>query len=47
MQRSNAHLARIEDDAREAIGDAALKDVLEELIGTMGDETQKLTASRR
>ena len=47
MQRSNAHLARIEDDAREAIGVAALEDVLEELVGEIRDETQTLTASRR
>ncbi len=47
MQRSNAHLARIEDHAGEAVGIAALEDVLEELVGEIRDETQKLTAARR
>jgi len=40
MQRSGAHLARVEDDAGETIGVAALEDVLEELVGEIRDETQ-------
>jgi CBS domain containing-hemolysin-like protein len=40
-------LARIEDDADEPIGAAALEDVLEELVGEIRDETQKLIAGRR
>ena len=47
MQRSNAHLARVHDHAGEAVGVAALEDVLEELVGEIRDETQKLTAARR
>ena len=38
MQRSGAHLARVEDQDGEAIGVVALEDVLEELVGEVRDE---------
>jgi CBS domain containing-hemolysin-like protein len=38
MQRSGAHLARVEDGAGEALGVVALEDALEELVGEIRDE---------
>lgn len=42
MQRSNAHLARVHDTDGSVLGVAALEDVLEELVGEIRDETQRL-----
>ena len=44
MQRSNAHLARVQDGNGEILGVAALEDVLEELVGEIRDESQRLAA---
>ncbi len=44
MQRSNAHLARVEDETGATVGVAALEDVLEELVGEIRDESQRLVA---
>ena len=44
MQRSNAHLARVHDTNGRVLGVAALEDVLEELVGEIRDETQRLAA---
>jgi CBS domain containing-hemolysin-like protein len=41
MQRANAHLARVEEGGR-ALGVVALEDVLEELVGEIRDEAQRL-----
>ena len=41
MQRSRAHLARVEDEDGEAIGVVALEDVLEELVGEVRDEATR------
>ena len=42
MQRSNAHLARVQDADGIVLGVAALEDVLEELVGEIRDEAQRL-----
>jgi CBS domain containing-hemolysin-like protein len=44
MQRSNAHLARVHDADGGVLGVAALEDVLEELVGEIRDESQRLAA---
>ena len=44
MQRSNAHLARVSDADDQVLGLAALEDVLEELVGEIRDESQRLAA---
>ena len=44
MQRSNAHLARVQDAEGAVLGVAALEDVLEELVGEIRDESQRLAA---
>ena len=44
MQRSNAHLARVDDATGTILGVAALEDVLEELVGEIRDESQRLAA---
>ena len=44
MQRSNAHLARVHDERGTVLGVAALEDVLEELVGEIRDESQRLAA---
>ena len=44
MQRSNAHLARVRDASGAILGVAALEDVLEELVGEIRDESQRLSA---
>jgi len=44
MQRSNAHLARVEDGDGTVLGVTALEDVLEELVGEIRDESQRLAA---
>jgi CBS domain containing-hemolysin-like protein len=44
MQRSNAHLARVQDADGTVLGVAALEDVLEELVGEIRDESQRLAA---
>jgi CBS domain containing-hemolysin-like protein len=44
MQRSNAHLARVHDADGATLGVAALEDVLEELVGEIRDESQRLAA---
>jgi CBS domain containing-hemolysin-like protein len=44
MQRSNAHLARVHDAHGTVLGVAALEDVLEELVGEIRDESQRLSA---
>ncbi len=44
MQRSNAHLARVQDADGSVLGVAALEDVLEELVGEIRDESQRLAA---
>jgi CBS domain containing-hemolysin-like protein len=44
MQRSNAHLARVHDADGTVLGVAALEDVLEELVGEIRDESQRLAA---
>ncbi len=44
MQRSNAHLARVEDTSGTILGVAALEDVLEELVGEIRDGSQRLAA---
>ena len=44
MQRSNAHLARVQDGDGAILGVAALEDVLEELVGEIRDESQRLAA---
>lgn len=44
MQRSNAHLARVDDTDGTALGVAALEDVLEELVGEIRDESQRVLA---
>ncbi len=38
MQRSNAHLARVDDADGTMLGVAALEDVLEELVGEIRDD---------
>jgi len=43
MQRSNAHLARVRGADGTVLGVAALEDVLEELVGEIRDESQRLT----
>lgn len=47
MQRSGAHLARVEDTAGEAIGVVALEDALEELVGEIRDEATAGASSAR
>jgi CBS domain containing-hemolysin-like protein len=42
LQRANAHLARVEDDGS-VLGVVALEDVLEELVGDIRDEAQRLS----
>jgi len=44
MQRANAHLARVEEGGA-VIGVVALEDVLEELVGEIRDEAQRLAAA--
>jgi len=44
MQRSNAHLARVQDGDGAILGVAALEDVLEELVGEIRDGSQRLAA---
>jgi CBS domain containing-hemolysin-like protein len=44
MQRANAHLARVEEHGA-VIGVVALEDVLEELVGEIRDEAQRLAAA--
>ena len=45
MQRSNAHLARVAGrPTARVLGVAALEDVLEELVGEIRDESQRLVA---
>ena len=44
MQRSNAHLARVQDADGATLGVVALEDVLEELVGEIRDESQRLVA---
>jgi CBS domain containing-hemolysin-like protein len=44
MQRSNAHLARVDDADGTVLGVAALEDVLEELVGEIRDDTQRVLA---
>ncbi len=44
MQRSNAHLARVREADGTVLGVAALEDVLEELVGEIRDESQRLAA---
>jgi CBS domain containing-hemolysin-like protein len=44
MQRSGAHLARVQDAAGATLGVVALEDVLEELVGEIRDESQRLAA---
>jgi CBS domain containing-hemolysin-like protein len=43
MQRSGAHLARVDDDDR-TLGVVALEDVLEELVGEIRDEARRRAA---
>jgi magnesium and cobalt exporter, CNNM family len=42
MQRANSHLARVEDEQGALAGVVALEDVLEELVGEIRDEAQRL-----
>jgi CBS domain containing-hemolysin-like protein len=42
MQRSGAHLAQIATTKGRVVGIVALEDVLEELVGAIRDDTQKL-----
>jgi CBS domain containing-hemolysin-like protein len=42
MQRSNAHLASVRDAGGTPLGVVAFEDVLEELVGEIRDETQRL-----
>jgi CBS domain containing-hemolysin-like protein len=44
MQRSSAHLALVQDTDGTVLGVAALEDVLEELVGEIRDESQRLAA---
>jgi CBS domain containing-hemolysin-like protein len=44
MQRSNAHMARVVDGDGTVLGLAALEDVLEELVGEIRDESQRVLA---
>ncbi len=44
MQRSGAHLAEVTNKKGQVIGIVALEDVLEELVGVIRDDTQKLSA---
>ena len=44
MQRDNAHLARVDDADGAVLGVAALEDVLEELVGEIRDDTQRVLA---
>jgi CBS domain containing-hemolysin-like protein len=44
MQRSNAHLATVRDSEASVLGVVALEDVLEELVGEIRDESQRLVA---
>src|SRR5690349_10851067 len=44
MQRSNAHLAQVTDADGTVLGVAALEDVLEELVGEIRDDTQRVLA---
>ncbi len=44
MQRSNAHLASVQGADGSVLGVAALEDVLEELVGEIRDESQRLAA---
>ena len=44
MQRDNAHLARVDDTDGTVLGVAALEDVLEELVGEIRDDTQRVLA---
>ena len=44
MQRDNAHLARVDDRDGTVLGVAALEDVLEELVGEIRDDTQRVLA---
>jgi CBS domain containing-hemolysin-like protein len=46
MQRSNAHLARVDDADGTVLGVAALEDVLEHLVGEIRDDTQRALAAR-
>jgi CBS domain containing-hemolysin-like protein len=45
MQRSNAHLARVDDADGTVLGVAALEDVLEHLVGEIRDDTQRIIAA--
>ncbi len=47
MQRSGAHLAQVEDGGEHPVGVVALEDVLEELVGEVRDETQRLVPAQR
>ena len=46
MQRSNAHLARVDDADGTVLGVAALEDVIEELVGEIRDDTQRVVGVR-
>ena len=46
MQRSNAHLAQVTDTDGTVLGVAALEDVLEELVGEIRDDTQRIQVLR-
>ncbi len=43
-QRANSHLARVQDEDGSLTGVVALEDVLEELVGEIRDEAQRLAA---
>ena len=47
MQRSGAHLARVDGSDDEALGVVALEDVLEELVGEIRDEVTATTRGSR
>lgn len=43
MQRSRAHIAKVQDKNRKTVGIVMLEDVLEELVGPIRDETRRVS----
>lgn len=45
MQRSRAHIAKVQDKSHKTVGIVMLEDVLEELVGPIRDETRRVSES--
>lgn len=46
MQRSRAHIAKVQDSRKKTIGIIMLEDLLEELVGPIRDETRRVSESK-